>query len=133
MTPFWYVIIAVGIIAGIINLGIAYARRKTPVPALIRLGAAIVSFVPVVGIIVGKSIAIHHPVLQKEYVIIGAGVFIFFVLFLPSTFERNAAPEEASGGGTQKPRVTMAQRARRPTNATVRLRDARGGSDEWVN
>lgn len=130
MTPFWYVIIAVGIIAGIINLGIAYARRKTPMLALIRLGAAIVSFVPVVGIIVGKSIAINHPFLEKEYVIIGAGVFIFFVLFLPSTFERNATPAPAAG---QKPRMTMAQRAARPVNATVRLRDARSGSDEWVN
>lgn len=132
MTPFWYVIIAVGIIAGVINLGIAFARRGTPTLALIRLGAAIVSFVPVVGIIVGKSIAINHPFLQKEYVIIGAGVFIFFVLFLPSTFERNAAPPADTG---QKPRMTMAQRARRPTNATIRLRDARSGagSDEWVN
>jgi hypothetical protein len=129
VTPFWYVIIAVGIIAGVINLGIAYARRNTPTLALIRLGAAIVSFVPVVGIIVGKSIAISHPFLQKEYVVIGAGVFIFFVLFLPSTFERNAAPADTG----QKPRMTMAQRARRPANATVRLRDARAGSDEWVN
>ncbi len=129
MTPFWYMILAVGIIAGVINLAIAFARRGTPTLALIRLGAAIVSFVPVAGIIVGKSIAISHPFLQKEYVIIGAGVFIFFVLFLPSTFERNAAPPDAA----QKPRMTMAQRARRPANATVRLRDARGGSDEWVN
>lgn len=131
MTPFWYMILAVGIIAGVINLAIAFARRGTPTLALIRLGAAIVSFVPVVGIIVGKSIAISHPFLEKEYVIIGAGVYIFFVLFLPSTFERNAAPADAATG--QKPRMTMAQRAARPANATIRLRDARSGSDEWVN
>jgi hypothetical protein len=131
VTPFWYVILTVGIIAGVINLGIAFARRKTPMLALIRLAAAIVSFVPVAGIIVGKSIAINHPFLQKEYVVIGAGVFIFFVLFLPSAFERRSTPE--STGGAQRPRMTMAQRAARPANATVRLRDARSGSDEWVN
>ncbi|HEX6798886.1 MAG TPA: hypothetical protein VF116_14345 [Ktedonobacterales bacterium] len=132
MTSFWYLIVAVGIVVGLINLGIAYARRKTPMLALIRVGAAIVSFVAVAGILVGKAMGLHpFLVLEREYVLIGAGVFIFFVLFLPSTFERNAAPE-AEG---QKPRVTMAQRAARPANATVRLRDARSGSgsDEWVN
>lgn len=130
MTSFWYLIVAIGIVVGLINLGIAYARRQTPMLALIRVGAAIVSFAAAAGIVAGKAMALHPFFLEKQYVLIAAGVFVFFALFLPSTFERNAAPPVAEG---QKPRVTMAQRAARPANATVRLRDANSGSDEWVN
>ncbi|MFI5274031.1 MAG: hypothetical protein ACHQ4H_13440 [Ktedonobacterales bacterium] len=124
MTPFWYLIVALSVIVGIINLALAFSRRHIPMVALVRLLAAIVSFVPAVGIVVGKALAIqNHPYLEQWNVFLGLGVFVFAVLVLPSYFERGAKSEQ--------PRVTMQQRAARPANATVRLRDAT--SDEWVN
>jgi hypothetical protein len=45
------------------------------------------------------------------------------VLLLPSYVGRDEAPGS--------PRVTLQQRAARPANATIRLRDAK--TDEWVN
>ena len=122
MNLFWYIILTLGIIAGIVNLGIAMARRKQPAVALVRVLAGCVSLVAVAGVLIGKSVRISHPFLHPQDVIIGAGVFIFAVLFLPSYFERSR------GGATG---TTMQQRAARPANATVRLRDA--NSDEWVN
>ena len=123
MTAFWYVIVTLGIIAAAANFGIAFARRKQPMVALVRALAGIVSLVPPVGIVVGKALAIPHPSLQAADVFIATGVFIFAVLLLPSYFERTSTKDA--------PKPTMQQRAARPANATIRLRDA--SSDEWVN
>ena len=122
VTPFWYVIITLGIIAAIINFALAFARRGHPLVVLVRVLAGFLSLVPPIGIIVGKTIAIRHPFLQASDVFIAFGVFVFAVLVLPTYFERSSA---------NGPKMTMQQRAARPTNATVRLRDAK--SDEWVN
>ena len=123
MTAFWYVIVTLGIIAAAANFVIAFARRKQQMVALVRALAGIVSLVPPVGIVVGKALAIPHPSLQASDVFIATGVFIFAVLLLPSYFERTSAKDA--------PKPTMQQRAARPANATIRLRDA--SSDEWVN
>ena len=122
MTAFWYVIVTLGIITAVINFAIAFARRKQPMVALVRGLAGVVSLVPPIGIVVGKALAVQHPSLQAKDVFIATGVFIFAVLLLPSYAERGAKD-------TAKP--TLQQRAARPANATVRLRDA--GADEWVN
>lgn len=122
MTAVWYIIVAICVIAAIINFSIAGAKRKQPVVALVRGAAGLVSLAAVAGIIVGKSLAIPHPFLDARNVFIGFGVFVFAVLLLPSYADR---------GAKDAPRVTMQQRAARPANATIRLRDA--GSDEWVN
>jgi len=122
VTPFWYVIITLGIIAAIINFALAIARRRHPLMVLVRVIAGILSLVPPVGIVVGKTIAIRHPFLQASDVFIAFGVFVFAVLVLPTYFERS---------GQDAPKMTMQQRAARPANATVRLRDAK--ADEWVN
>jgi hypothetical protein len=123
MTAFWYVIVTLGIITAAVNFGIAFARRKQQMVALVRGLAGVVSLVPPVGIVVGKALAIPHPSLAAQDVFVATGVFIFAVLLLPSYFERTSANDAA------KP--TMQQRAARPVNATIRLRDA--SSDEWVN
>lgn len=122
----WYIIIAFGLLAVIINGALAVSRRKQPMVALVRAAAGMVSLIAVTGVIVVKAGRIHaHPKFQPSEIFIGAGVFIFAVLFLPTTFERNFQGEAAQ----TKP--TLQQRAARPVNATVRLREK--GSDEWVN
>ena len=122
MTAFWYVIVTLGIITAAINFAIAFGRRKQPMVALVRALAGVVSLVPPIGIVVGKALAVPHPSLQAQQVFIATGVFIFAVLLLPSYAERGTKD-------TSKP--TLQQRAARPANATVRLRDV--GADEWVN
>jgi hypothetical protein len=122
VTAFWYVIVTLGILTAIINFVLAYARRGQPMVALVRGLAGVVSLVPPVGIVVGKALAVPHPTLQAKDVFIATGVFIFAVLLLPSYAER---------GSKDSSKPTLQQRAARPANATVRLRDA--GADEWVN
>ncbi|HEU5437749.1 MAG TPA: hypothetical protein VFU88_00555 [Ktedonobacterales bacterium] len=127
MTPLWYFIVTLCVVVGIINLGLAYIRRGVPMAALARSLAGIVSIVVAVGIVAAKAAAFRqHPSFEPRDIIIGFGVFTFAVLVLPTYFER--------GVKTNAP--TIQQRAARPANATIRLRDARGGggsSDEWVN
>lgn len=122
MTPVWYIIVAVCVLAAIINFTLANARRKQPLVATVRVVAGLLSLAAVGGIIVGKSLAIPHPFLDARNVFIGFGIFVFAVLLLPSYADRIAK---------DTPNVTMQQRAARPANATVRLRDS--GTDEWVN
>jgi hypothetical protein len=122
VTPFWYLIVTLGIITAIINFGLALARRQQRTVALVRALAGVVSLVPPAGIIVGKALSVQHPYLEKRDVIIGIFVFIFLVLVLPSYVDR---------GGEAAPKVTLQQRAARPANATVRMRNS--GTDEWVN
>jgi cytochrome c biogenesis protein CcdA len=123
VTPIWYAIVALGIIAAIINFSIAAVRRKQAMVALVRILAGVVSLAVSVGIVLGKAFRLQHPTLQWQEVVIGFGVFIFAVLLLPSYVGR----EDSSAGK----KVTLQQRAARPANATIRLRDA--NSDEWVN
>ncbi len=125
MTPFWYAIVALACLAGIINFALAAARRKRATTALVRVVAGSISLILAIGILFGKAIASWHPPgpLTKENVFIAFGVFVAIVFFVPSYIER------ATG---DQPKVSMQERAARPVNATVRLRDARAG-DEWVN
>jgi hypothetical protein len=121
---FWPLITSLAILAALINFGIAYSRRKTPIVLLVRVVAGLASLLLGLVIILGKSLQLHPPFpLEWQTVFAATGVFIFVVLWLPSYVERNT---EASG------HKTMQERAARPANATVRLRDTRG-SDEWVN
>lgn len=122
MTTVWYVVVALGILAAIINFSIAVARRSHPMVMVVRAVAGFLSLGVAVGVVLGKAERIAHPYLEAQYVFIGVGVFVFAVLLLPSYVDR---------GSKETPKVSMQQRAARPANATVRLRDA--GTDEWVN
>lgn len=124
MTTFWIIIVVVAIIVATINFAIAAARRKTPLVALVRGVAGLLSLLLAIGIVVGKAIVIQHPPLKWQDVFIGFGVFVFALLVLPTYVDR--------GKDTDAPKVTLQQRAARPANATIRLRDVKG-SDEWVN
>jgi hypothetical protein len=124
LTTFWIIIVVVAIIVATINFAIAAARRKSLVVALVRGLAGLLSLLLAVGIIVGKAIVIAHPFLAQQDVFIGFGVFVFAVLWLPSYVERSRGI---------KPDVTIQERAARPANATVRLRDIKPSTDEWVN
>lgn len=119
----WYLTAALCVVAALINFALAYARRQHPMLAGIRTIAGVVPLIAAGGIVLGKLTAIPHPYVTRENVFIAFGVFIAIVFFLPSYVEKQAG---------EAPKVTLQQRAARPTNATVRLRDAKG-SDEWVN
>jgi hypothetical protein len=123
VTPFWYAIVALCALAAAINFILAATRRKHPMVALVRATAGVVSLVPAVGIVLGKALQIPHLYLTQQNVFIGLGVFIAIVFLLPSYIEKNAG---------EAPKVTLQQRAARPVNATIRLRDAKS-SDEWMN
>jgi hypothetical protein len=123
VTPFWYAIVALCVLAAAINFVLAYARRKRTSMALLRAAAGIVSLVPAAGIVLGKVTEIPHPYITRENVFIGVGVFIALVFLLPSYIEKSAG---------EAPKVTIQQRAARPANATVRLRDA-ASPEEWMN
>jgi hypothetical protein len=125
VTAFWYVIVALSVLAAIINFSIAAARRQRPAIAAVRVVAGLVSLAAVVGIILGKLAHIAHPYLQAQYVFIAFGIFIFAVLVLPSYVDR---------GTSEAPQVTMQERAARPVKATVRLKGSGNGSTEdWIN
>lgn len=123
---FWYILIAVGTLAAIINLSLGWARRERPLHALVRVAAGLVSLGLAVGVIVTKLILnVHLPASMEgpranEYVFIAAGLFVAAALMLPSYVDRRDG--EATGPSLQ-------QRAARPVNATVRLQK---NSDEWI-
>ncbi len=121
MTATWYIITGLGVLAAIINFSIAAVRRKEPLVALARVLAGLVSLAAAAGIVIGKAIG-YHPGFQWQWetAIIGAGVFVFIVLFLPSLVGRDEKAQKA-----------LQERAARPANATVRLGNQ--GLDEWVN
>jgi hypothetical protein len=121
MTTFWIAIIALGILAAIVNFAIAAMHRDEPMMMAVRALAGLVSLIAAVGIVVGKEANLMPIRLDWPVKLIAAGVFVFGVLFLPSIFgKKSGAPE-----------VTLQQRAARPTNATVRLREQ--SVDEWMN
>ncbi|HZC05825.1 MAG TPA: hypothetical protein VE338_09300 [Ktedonobacterales bacterium] len=121
MTPFWIVIIALGVLAAIVNFAIAAARRGAPMVVAVRVLAGLVSLAASAGIVVGKEASLVPVILPWPLKLISAGVFVFAVMFVPSVIGKNSAESE----------VTLQQRAARPVNATVRLREQ--GADPWVN
>ena len=121
MTPFWIAIIALGVLAAIVNFTIAAMRRDEPMVLAVRALAGLVALIAAVGIVVGKEANLVQTILPWSIKLIAAGVFVFAVLFLPSII----------GKKSDTPEVTLQQRAARPTNATVRLREQ--GADEWIN
>jgi hypothetical protein len=122
VTAFWSIIVVVGIIAAIINFSLAVSRRNQMTVALVRGLAGVLSLAAAVGIVVGKAINVAHPPLEAKSVFIAFGVFTFIVLVAPTYLERNSKDPS-------KP--TLQQRAARPANATIRLKNP--GADEWVN
>jgi hypothetical protein len=127
VTAFWYFIVAIGLLATVINFGLAAGRRDRPLYAAVRLLAGVVSLAVSGGVVLSKlALGLHLPssILgtdPKAFVIIATGLFIGGTLMLPAYIERG-------GGDQQGP--TLQQRASRPANASVRLeRD----SDQWVN
>lgn len=121
MTPFWIVIVILAIIAAAVNFAIGASHRAEPMVFAVRLAAGVASIAAAGFIVMGKVASFIPFILTWPERIILAGVFVFAVLFIPSAVERNRDQTEP----------TIQQRAARPANATVRLRE--GGADEWVN
>ncbi|HET9980365.1 MAG TPA: hypothetical protein VFQ32_07970 [Ktedonobacterales bacterium] len=121
---FWWVISALGVLAAIINFSLAFARRKQPMVALVRVIAGVVALALPVGILVGKVILHAHPpfTLEWQTVFIATGAFVFAVLLLPSYVDK----------GEKATLQERAERVVRPANATIRL-EKPGVGDEWVN
>lgn len=122
----WYITIAIGALAAIINFSLGWAHRGRPLHALVRFAAGIVSLGLAVGVVVTKLILnLHLPRALEgpganEYVFIAAGLFIGGTLMLPAYIERSGAESQAP---------SLQQRAARPANATIRLQK---NSDEWL-
>ncbi len=121
-TPFWIGVIALTIIVAAVNFAIGASRRGNPVIFGVRLAAGVASLAAAAFIILGKLANIMPVLLSWPARITIAGVFVFAVLFIPSVIERNREPSTEP---------TIQERAARPANATIRLRE--GGSDSWVN
>jgi hypothetical protein len=119
----WYLIAALCAVAAVINFALAASRRKQPLVALVRALAGLLPLGAAAGIVLGKALRISHPAFTRETAFIAFGVFIAVIFFLPSYIEKSLG---------EAPKVTLQQRAARPINATVRLRDAKS-SDEWMN
>lgn len=124
---FWYLLIAIGTLAAIINFGLGWVHRGRLAGALVRFSAGIISLALVVGVIITKLVLdVHLPVGMEalrvnRYGFIAAGLFIGATLMLPSYVDRQS-------GETASP--TLQERAARPANATIRTQK---NSDEWVN
>ena len=103
-----------GVLAAIVETAIWFTRRSRPMVLYRGAGGAGGFLVAAVGIVVGKEADLISVILPWSYKVIGAGVFVpSAVLFLPSILGKNSAA----------PDVTLQQRAARPANATVRLRE----------
>jgi hypothetical protein len=124
-TPFWITVIALALVAGAVNFAIAATHRGEPVVFAVRLAAGLASVGGAIFIVIGKLADIMPVVLHwPERLTIG-GVFVFAVLFIPSIIERNREQ-------TVEPTLMQrAQRAARPANATIRLRES--SDSEWIN
>lgn len=127
MTAFWYFIVAIGLLATVINFALAAGRRDRPLYAGVRALAGVVSLAVSVGIVVSKAVlGMHMPASfqgtdPRAFVIIATGLFIGGTLMLPAYIER---------GNGERQGPNLRERAARPANASIRLeRD----SDQWVN
>lgn len=124
-TPFWITVIALALVAGAVNFGIGASHRAEPLVLAVRVAAGLASVAAAAFIIVGKLADIMPVVLNWPERITMAGVFVFAVLFVPSIIERNREQ-------TVEPTLMeRAQRAARPANATIRLREHT--DSEWIN
>ncbi|HEX9036516.1 MAG TPA: hypothetical protein VF808_05945 [Ktedonobacterales bacterium] len=121
-TPFWILIIALALIAAAVNFAIGASRRAEPVVFGVRMAAGLASVAAAAFIILAKLANIMPVLLHWPERLTMAGVFIFAVLFVPSIVERNREQTAAP---------TIQERAARPANATIRLRDA--SDSEWIN
>lgn len=122
-TPFWIAVIIIALAVGVINFAIGATRRGDMVALAVRMAAGLASILAAGFIIYGKLADIMPTRLSWPEKIVMAGLFVFAVLFIPSVIERNRAQE------TTEP--TLQQRAARPVNATIRLREA--SDSEWIN
>jgi len=121
-TPFWIIIIVLALIAAAVNFALSVSRRGNSLVFATRIAAGLASVAAAAFIIIGKLTDVMPVLLQWSDRLILAGLFVFAVLFVPSIVERRRE---------QTTEPTIQQRAARPANATIRLRES--GSDEWVN
>jgi hypothetical protein len=124
LTWFWIVVIILALGAAAINFAIGSNHRDDRLVLAVRVAAGLASVAAAVFIVLGKVLDVMPTILTWPERILISGIFVFAVLFVPSAVERNRE---------QTPEPTIRQRAARPTNATIRLRETSAGADEWVN
>jgi hypothetical protein len=115
-------VIVLALAAAAINFAIGANHRDDRLVLAVRVAAGLTSVAAAVFIVIGKLADVMPVIIPWPVKLAVGGVFIFGVLFIPSVIERNRE---------QTPAPTIQQRAARPVNATIRLRDT--GADEWVN
>jgi hypothetical protein len=123
-TAFIITLVVISVCACLINVGLGIAHRKRAWVLPVRLLAGVISFVPLLALILSRTLSLHLMVKlgldSTANAFIALGVFIALTLMLPSWIDR--APKEAQAG-TQAHKVGVGKGRVRVIN----------GSDEWVN
>ncbi len=123
MTAFTIVLIVISVCACFINVGLGLLHRHRAWVLPVRLLAGIVSFAPLLGLVVSHTFALQLGVKlglnTATNAFIAIGIFIALTLMLPSWVDRR--PKEAAQGKGQKAGAGKGR---------VRFIN---GSDEWVN
>jgi len=124
MTTFIIVLSIICVCAFLANLGLGLLHRHRPWVLAVRLLAGIISFAPLLGLIVSHTLTLHLGDMLRLNTFandfIAIGVFIALTLMLPSWIDRR--PKEAAQDG--KGEKASASKGR------VRVLN---GPDEWVN
>ena len=123
MTPFTIVLIIISVCAFLANVGLGLLHRHRAWVLPVRLLAGIISFAPLLGLIVSRTFSLQLGnrlglnTLANAFIAIG--VFIALTLMLPAWVDRRPK-EPAQGDKGQK------------VGSKGRVR-VLNGSDEWVN
>ena len=124
MTAFTVVLIIISVCAFLANVGLGLLHRDRPWVLPVRLLAGIISFAPLVGLVLSKALTLQLGVKLGLNTVANAfiaiGVFIALTLMVPAWVDRR--PKEAAQG--DKNQKVPAGKGR------VRVLN---GSDEWVN
>jgi hypothetical protein len=123
MTTFTVILIIISTCACLINIGLGLLHRQRTWVLPVRLLAGIISFAPLAGLVVSRTLVLHLGnklglnTLTNAFIAIG--VFIALTLMVPSWIDHQ--PREATADAGKEQKVGKGK---------VRFIN---GSDEWVN
>lgn len=124
MTAFTVVLIIISICAFLANVAWGLLHRHRPWVLPVRLLAGIISFAPLVGLVLSKTLTLQLGVKLGLNTVANAfiaiGVFIALTLMVPAWVDRR--PKEAAQA-SKDPKAAASKGRVRVLN----------GSDEWVN
>jgi hypothetical protein len=123
MTPFTVILIIISVCACLTNIGLGLLHRQRAWALPVRLLAGIISFAPLMGLVVSRTFTLHLGnvlglnTLTNAFIAIG--VFIALTLMVPSWIDRQSS--KAADDADKEQKVGAGK---------VRFIN---GTDEWVN